>query len=113
MKQLAGILFFVLSLTACASDSVDIQQWAQNGVIIDTRTIEEWNSGHLEGATLIPFDIIGANINAVAATKETPILLYCRSGNRAGVAEETLRNLGYTNVINLGGMSTAKKALDQ
>jgi phage shock protein E len=111
MKQLAGILFFVLSLTACADDSIDVKQWAVTGVIIDTRTIDEWNSGHIEGATLIPFDIIGPNISKVAATNETPILLYCRSGRRAGVAEETLRNLGYTNVINLGGMSAAKKAL--
>lgn len=113
MKQLLGILFFVFSLTACAGDSIDIKQWAETGVIIDTRTIDEWNSGHIEGAILIPYNIIGPNINKVATTKETPILLYCRSGRRAGVAEDTLRSLGYTNVINLGGMSAAKKALSK
>ncbi len=76
---------------------------------IDVRTVEEYNAGHLEGAINIPYDEIEQKIQAVAADKTADIQLYCRSGRRSGIALETLRNLGYSNVTNAGAYEQLKQ----
>ena len=103
MKQIFAMLLVMLSLTACSQEQPDMKQWLQNGVVIDTRTVEEFNSGHIPQATLIPYDQIQQRIASAVPNKETPVLLYCRSGRRAGIAEKELKKLGYLNVINVGG----------
>lgn len=70
---------------------------------IDVRTPEEFAEGHIEGAVNLPFDQIGARIHEVTADKNAPIHLYCRSGRRSGLALETLKAQGYTNLVNRGG----------
>jgi len=80
-------------------------------VLIDTRTEAEWNAGHLEGAVLIPYDRIEQGITAVAPDKKSKILLYCRSGRRSGIAAETLKNVGYQDLTNLGSMESAAREL--
>lgn len=70
---------------------------------IDTRTQEEFDAGHIDGAVLIPFDVIAARITEVTADKNADIRVYCRSGRRSGVAKDTLTSMGYSNVINEGG----------
>lgn len=83
---------------------------AQSNVIwIDVRTKPEWNSGHLEGAVLIPYHEIAQKIGETAHNKNQPIKLYCHSGRRAEIALRTLEQLGYTNVQNLGGYDELKK----
>ena len=73
-------------------------------IIIDARTQEEYNQGHIPGAIMIPeYEI------AVRAEKELPyknqlILVYCRSGRRSKIAAEELVKLGYTNVKEFGGI---------
>ena len=73
-------------------------------IIIDARTQEEYDEGHIPGAILIPeYEI------AVRAEKELPdkkqlILVYCRSGRRSKIAAEELVKLGYTNVKEFGGI---------
>jgi len=79
--------------------------------VLDVRTEAEWNAGHLEGAILIPYDRLGAEIGKVAAEKKTKIDLYCRSGRRSGIGLETLRQLGYEDVSNLGSLENAAKIL--
>ena len=74
-------------------------------LMIDVRTQEEWDSGHIDGATHIPLDIIADNIHNFTDSKDEEILLYCRSGNRSGKAKKILDNLGYTNTKNLGGIT--------
>jgi len=80
-------------------------------IIIDTRTEAEWNEGHLEGAILIPYDSIVQGIAAIAPDKISDINLYCRTGRRSGIALETLKKEGYTNLNNLGSMENASTEL--
>ena len=73
------------------------------GIWIDVRTPEEYESGHLDGAINIPHDQIAAKIAAASPDKNAPVNLYCRSGKRAGIAKQELEKLGYTRVTNHGG----------
>lgn len=111
IKKVLLSLFIALSFAGVVQANEQAKAWLEEGVLIDTRTLKEFNSGHIEGAELIPYDEIAGKISSVAEDKSTPILLYCRSGRRAGVAEQALVKLGYTNVRNLGGLEQAKQAL--
>ena len=77
--------------------------------VVDVRTQDEWNRGHLEGALHIEWqDILqlSSDIN-----KNEKIYLYCRSGNRSGKATKILEDAGYINVINAGSIQEASKLL--
>lgn len=80
-------------------------------LIIDVRTEAEWNNGHLEGAVLIPYESIEKKIGAVSRDKSARIHVYCRSGRRSRIAMESLVRLGYKDVVNLGSLEDAAKAL--
>jgi phage shock protein E len=80
-------------------------------LIIDVRTEDEWKSGHLEGAVLIPYEQIGEKISTIAKDKSQRIYLYCQSGRRAKIAEEALDKLGYKDVINLKTLENAAEAM--
>lgn len=73
-------------------------------VIIDVPSTEEFQRGRYEGALHMPYERIGSMIGDQVEDKNTPIVLYCRSGRRAGIAAETLAGLDYTNVENAGGL---------
>lgn len=74
-------------------------------VLLDVRTKEEFDSGYIKGAKLLPFDLITAESAATfAPNKAEPVVVYCRSGRRSGVAAETLKALGYQKVYDLGGV---------
>lgn len=73
-------------------------------IIIDARTEEEFNEGHIEGAILIPEYEIGERAEKELANKEQLILVYCRSGRRSKIASQALADLGYTNVKEFGGI---------
>ena len=79
--------------------------------VIDVRTVQEWDKGHLEGAVLIPYDQISERIDSVVKDKSQKIYLYCRTGHRAGIAKEALEKLGYKDIINLGSLEDAAKTL--
>ncbi len=80
--------------------------------LLDVRTQSEWkDDGHIDGATLIPHDQIDTQTDDLPADKDTPIFLYCRSGNRSQTAAKSLLDLGYTNVTDLdSGISGWKNA---
>ena len=73
-------------------------------VIIDARTDEEFNEGHIENAILIPEYEITDRAEAEIPEKDTLILVYCRSGRRSKIAADALVQLGYTNVKEFGGI---------
>ena len=73
-------------------------------IIVDARTIEEFNDGHIEGAILIPEYEIGERAEKELPNKEQLILVYCRSGRRSKIAAQALADLGYTNVKEFGGI---------
>lgn len=79
-------------------------------VLIDVRSADEFASGALPGAQLIPHDQIGARIAAAVPDKNTPVVLYCRSGRRSSQAQDELRALGYTQVMNAGAYEQLKLA---
>jgi phage shock protein E len=83
----------------------------QGRYVIDVRTESEWKNGHIEGATLIPYDEIKAKIPNVTTDKNAPLALYCRSGRRSEIARKSLHEMGYTNVENWGSLQDAQKRL--
>jgi phage shock protein E len=89
--------------------------WSQlpdDAVWIDVRTPGEFEEGHVEGATLIPWDGIEAGISALKLEKDTPIVLYCGSGGRAERAKERLEAINYSQVTNAGGLEEAQTLRD-
>ncbi len=97
--------------TAISADidiNVSVQQAAdlrENGALmLDVRTVEEWNEAHIPNASLIPLDQLEGRVNEVPT--DIPVVIYCRSGNRSQTALWILRSAGYTNVHNmLGGIN--------
>ncbi|MGY8822956.1 MAG: rhodanese-like domain-containing protein [Candidatus Latescibacterota bacterium] len=71
--------------------------------------MDEYNSGHVDGAAHIPYEIIGDKIAALSQDKSRDIVLYCRSGRRSGIAQKTLQDMGYTRVVNAGGLMIIAK----
>lgn len=75
-------------------------------VIVDVRTQEEYEDGHIPGAVLIPNETLQAEKERPAALPDTDalVLVYCRSGRRSAQAAERLAQLGYTRVVDFGGI---------
>ena len=95
--KLACFLFLVFPLIA------------QDVLVIDVRTTQEWQSGHLEEAQHIEWQDILSISESVSKDKE--IYLYCRSGNRSGKATKILIDAGYINAINAGSIQEASNLL--
>lgn len=75
----------------------------QGALLIDVRTDREYVGGHLQDAILIPHPRIVDQFAKLEIRKDRQVVLYCRSGQRAGIAEAALRQAGYTNLFNGGG----------
>ena len=107
------MIFLLVSLVACTSNQRKETHApvSEDALIIDVRTHQEFDAGHVTGAILIPFDVIGDHITDVAAEHEKEIVLYCRSGRRSGIAHRELQKMGYTNVRNAGGLAAAYELL--
>jgi phage shock protein E len=82
-------------------------------VVIDVRTPQEFASGHIAGALNIDYAVIGQEISRAGVAKDDKVILYCRSGNRSGVAQETLKKLGFSKAENYGGLEEARKRLQK
>ncbi|MGE8496044.1 MAG: rhodanese-like domain-containing protein [Pseudomonas sp.] len=117
MRTLAAV--FAL-LTALPLSAAEVDQPAAlnallepDAVLIDVRTPEEFAEGALAGATRVDPEAIVEQIATLAPDKDTPIVLYCRSGRRSGNAQDALAAQGYTQVINAGGYEELNKVLEQ
>ena len=73
-------------------------------IIIDARTVEEFNDGHIANAILIPEYEIAERAEKELPDKNQLILVYCRSGRRSKIASQALVDLGYTNIKEFGGI---------
>ena len=120
MKKLVFLLLAVLMLTACGQDKENdqgavyvnitaeeakkIMDTEEGYIILDVRTQEEYDQGHIPGAILIPHTEIDARAEEVLTDKDQLILVYCRSGRRSKLAAEALVELGYTNIKEFGGI---------
>ena len=74
-------------------------------LILDVREQEEYDAGHVPGAALIPYTEIEQRAGELPEDKDTTILVYCRSGRRSKIAAESLARLGYTAVMEFGGIN--------
>ncbi|MGL4606246.1 MAG: rhodanese-like domain-containing protein [Eubacteriaceae bacterium] len=74
-------------------------------VVVDVRTKEEYEGGHIKNAILMPLQEIEALAPEQLKNKEETILVYCRSGQRSAAASGMLASMGYTNVFDFGGIN--------
>jgi rhodanese-related sulfurtransferase len=110
IKLILSAIMFVLILTQCNSqtkkttsmETTNATQTATKEIIVDVRTIEEWNEdGHADCSVNYPLDQFADKIEELK--KYDKVTLVCRSGNRAGIAKSQLVNAGYTKEVeNLG-----------
>lgn len=83
-------------------DEENLEEFIKKGVtIIDVRSKQEYDEGHIDGAILIPEYEIKERIEEIVKNKEEKILVYCSSGTRSKIAQEELIKKGYKNVYNL------------
>lgn len=105
MRKMLIVLCIGMILCGCGTlnNQIDYKKLMSENeyVIVDVRTKEEYNESHLTGSINIPYDQIDSSINL---DKEKIIFVYCKSGNRSGVAFNNLTSLGYE-VYDLGAFS--------
>ncbi|MBO5454088.1 MAG: rhodanese-like domain-containing protein [Clostridia bacterium] len=87
-----------------AENAKKIMDSGEEHIILDTREQDEFDSGHIPGAILIPYTEIENKAEEIIPDKDKLILVYCRSGRRSKIAAESLAKLGYTNVKEFGGI---------
>ena len=120
MKKLVFLLLAVMLLTACGQDkendqgavyvnitaeeAKEIMDSEEGYIILDARTQEEYDEGHIPGAIVISHEEIVEKAEEVLTDKNQLILVYCRSGRRSKIAAEALVELGYTNIKEFGGI---------
>lgn len=120
MKKLIFLLLAVMMLTACgelnktdrevtymnitAEEAKGIMDREEGYIILDVRTQEEYDQGHIPGAIQISHEEIAEKAEDVLTDKDQLILVYCRSGRRSKIAAEILVDLGYTNIKEFGGI---------
>ena len=121
-KNETNDLLFALLLTGCAAptpsaspeantyrqitmqEAVEMMDKEDNFIILDVRTEQEYATGHIPGAIVIPNETIGLDEIPLLPDKDQLIMVYCRSGNRSKQASEKLVKLGYTNIVEFGGI---------
>lgn len=93
-------------------EGVNYKEMVQQGaVILDVRSKEEFEGGHVKGATNIPLDSLSSNLKKIG-NKDTYIITCCMSGGRSSMAKNILHAAGYDNVHNGGGWHTLQSKLN-
>ena len=124
MKKILIIsTIFLIILTGCGKDNImknieekptfkqismqeglELMESDSDYILLDVRRIDEFEEGHIPGAINIPNESIGTEEIAQLPDKNQTIYVYCRSGNRSKQASQKLVKLGYTNIIEFGGI---------
>ena len=118
MKKIIPFLMALLLLAGCgaqseestyrqvnAEEAATMMEEESGYIILDVRTAQEYSEKHIPGAINIPNETIGTEDIPELPDKEQLILVYCRSGNRSKQASEKLVKLGYTNIVEFGGIN--------
>jgi len=123
MRNIWSILLLsILLLTGCTAplntakanayrqitmtEAVEMMEKEKNYIILDVRTEQEFAAGHIPNAILVPNETIGMQEIPLLPDKDQLIMVYCRSGNRSKQASSKLVQLGYTNIIEIGGINS-------
>ena len=116
MKLLLTISAVLLLLTGCGAEDAPAYRQVSSDeaaammasesdyLILDVRTREEYEQGHIPGAVCVPNESIGSGELSALPRKDQLILVYCRSGNRSKQAAQKLADAGYTNIVEFGGI---------
>lgn len=117
MKRVLPVLLAaLLGLTGCSAEegmkyhrisqeeAKKMMRRDDRHIIVDVRRQDEYDSGHIPGAILVPNESIGTEPPEQLPDKEQIILIYCRSGRRSREASQKLANMGYTNIYEFGGI---------
>ena len=119
MKKLIPILLSALMLTGCAGasnnqtntyrqinmdEAVEMMAEESGYIILDVRRPDEFAAGHIPNAINVPNETIGTSEIPELPNKDQLIMVYCRSGRRSKEASEKLLKLGYTNIVEFGGI---------
>lgn len=95
------------------AEGLKIAKQNPDAVIVDVRREDEYKAGHIPGAVLLTMETITADTAAkVIPNKNQQLLVYCRSGRRSKIAAKTLLDLGYSNIIEFGGILDYKGELE-
>ena len=130
MRKIKRLLPFILSLmllSSCATsgssahsyrqismdEAVKMMKDEKNYIILDVRRPDEYAEGHIPGAINVPNEEIGTAEIAKLPNKSQLILVYCRSGRRSKEAAAKLVNLGYTNIVEFGGILDYKGEIEK
>ena len=119
MRKLIPFLLSLLLLAGCAApvdseasyqqismdEAIAIMESESDYIILDVRTAEEFADKHIPHAINIPNETIGTEDIPELPDKDQLILVYCRSGNRSKQASDKLADLGYTNIVEFGGIN--------
>ena len=119
MRKLIPFLLTLLLLAGCAApvdseasyqqismdEAIAIMESESDYIILDVRTTEEFADKHIPDAINIPDETIGTEDIPELPDKDQLILVYCRSGNRSKQASDKLVGLGYTNIVEFGGIN--------
>ena len=119
MKKLFSLILGMIILAGCAAPKAEasyrqismdaaiaMMEEASGYVILDVRTSEEFAEKHIPNAINIPNETIGTADIPELPDKDQLILVYCRSGNRSKQASQKLADMGYTNVVEFGGINS-------
>ena len=120
MKRMMPWFLSLLLLAGCGGNAAggvyqqitqeapkEMMDTQQEVVILDVREQDEYDSGHIPDAVLLPVGTIDEDTAAeVIPEKDSAVLVYCRSGNRSKTASSTLADLGYTDIYEFGGINT-------
>ena len=119
MKRIIPFLIALLLLAGCGAKSseatyrqitmeeaVTMMKEESGYIILDVRTAQEYSEKHIPGAINVANESIGTEDIPELPDKDQLILVYCRSGNRSKQASEKLVKLGYTNIVEIGGINS-------
>jgi len=121
LAALAAVLVFAAGCSAGPTANTEIQEGTyqkiaasavkerldkgEKLIILDVRTREEYDSGHVPNSILLPYDEVGAKASALLPDKKATVIVYCRSGRRSEIAAKDLLAMGYSKVADMGGVN--------
>ena len=127
IKRLFPVVLSLMLLSSCVApvssssgyrqismdEAVKMMKDEKNYIILDVRRPDEYAAGHIPGAINVPNEKRGAAEIAELPQKSQLILVYCRSGRRSKEASEKLVKLGYTNIVEFGGILDWKGEIEK